>query len=108
MINLFNFQTHTMGQNQIMNSFMNSESFFGYNIDEDFNAYLWLVLKFEKISLPVTYFSYITNIIILVYNDLLYRFQSILSQLTRAYHSSNRLIETVLLVQVLSKSTKNW
>ena len=40
MINLFNFQTHMMGQNQIMNSFMNSDSFFGYNINADFNAYL--------------------------------------------------------------------
>ena len=40
MINLFNFQTHTMGQNQIMNLFMNSDSFFGYNIDADYNAFL--------------------------------------------------------------------
>ena len=37
MLNLFNFQSHMMGQNQIMNSFMEHDSFFGYDIEDDFN-----------------------------------------------------------------------
>ena len=37
MLNLFNFQSHIMGQNQRMNSFINHNLFLGYGIDIDFN-----------------------------------------------------------------------